>query len=85
MEKIEKIIEIIKNEVDEDYKDIEITDETDLRDDLQLSSLNMLVICSAVEDEFGVEMNFEKLRRIKTIQDIKSEIYGLSVSKQEQV
>ena len=70
MMKIEKIIELIRLEVDEEYTDIEITPDTDLKEDLQFTSLNMLVVLNEIEEQYGIEINAEDLRAIRTIRDI---------------
>ena len=64
---IEKIRDIL-----EEYVDIpreELTMETNLRTDLGLSSLDMVGIIVAFEDEFGVEISDRKLSEIITIGD----------------
>lgn len=70
MMNIEKIIELIRLEVDEEYTDIEITPDTDLKEDLQFTSLNMLVVMNEIEEQYGVEINADDLRFIRTIRDI---------------
>lgn len=67
---IEKIIELIRLEVDEEYTDIEITPDTDLKEELQFTSLNMLVVMNEIEEQYGVEINADDLRFIRTIRDI---------------
>lgn len=67
---IEKIIELIRLEVDEEYTDIEITPDTDLKEELQFTSLNMLVVMNEIEEQYGVEINADDLRFIRTIRDV---------------
>jgi acyl carrier protein len=49
----------------------EITDDMSLRDDLGLSSLDLMTFLGDLEDEFDVEFNFgedeQKLSRISTV------------------
>lgn len=55
-----EIIELIKMEVDEEFKDIEITEDTDLKEDLQFNSLNMLVIADELESEYNISLDYDQ-------------------------
>lgn len=69
-----EIIELIKMEVDEEFKDIEITEDTDLKEDLQFNSLNMLVIADELESEYNISLDYDQIKNIRTIKDIEQYI-----------
>jgi acyl carrier protein len=73
-----EIIELIKMEVDEEFKDIEITEDTDLKEDLQFNSLNMLVIADELESEYNISLDYDQIKNIHTIKDIEQYIMQLS-------
>ncbi|HOF68948.1 MAG TPA: phosphopantetheine-binding protein [Ruminococcus sp.] len=73
-----EIIELIKMEVDEEFKDIEITEDTDLKKDLQFNSLNMLVIADELESEYNISLDYDQIKNIRTIKDIEQYIMQLS-------
>ncbi|MGN0617001.1 acyl carrier protein [Ruminococcus flavefaciens] len=73
-----EIIELIKMEVDEEFKDIEITEDTDLKEDLQFNSLNMLVIADELETEYNISLDYDQIKNIHTIKDIEQYIMQLS-------
>lgn len=73
-----EIIELIKMEVDEEFKDIEITEDTDLKEDLQFNSLNMLVIADELESEYNISLDYDQIKSIRTIKDIEQYIMQLS-------
>ena len=73
-----EIIELIKMEVDDEFKDIEITEDTDLKEDLQFNSLNMLVIADELESEYNISLDYDQIKNIRTIKDIEQYIMQLS-------
>ena len=73
-----EIIELIKMEVDKEFKDIEITEDTDLKEDLQFNSLNMLVIADELESEYNISLDYDQIKNIRTIKDIEQYIMQLS-------
>ena len=73
-----EIIELIKMEVDEEFEDIEITEDTDLKKDLQFNSLNMLVIADELESEYNISLDYDQIKNIRTIKDIEQYIMQLS-------
>ena len=73
-----EIIELIKMEVDEEFKDIEITEDTDLKEDLQFNSLNMLVIADELESEYNISLDYDQIKNIRTIKDIEQYIMQLA-------
>ena len=48
----------------------DITEETNLIDDLNVSSLESLSIISDIEDEFDIELSNKEVRKLLTVQDI---------------
>ncbi len=73
-----EIVELIKMEVDDEFKDIEITEDTDLKEELQFNSLNMLVIADELESEYNIFLNYDQIQNIRTIKDIEQYIMQLS-------
>lgn len=64
----EKIKDIIADEFDVDADDITL--ETNVREDLDADSLDLVELVIDLEDEFSVEVPDEVLEKIKTVQDI---------------
>ena len=62
----EKIIDIIKNATD--IENIEM--ESNLMDDLELSSLEIFTMFSDIEDEFGIKIPTDEIETISSIEDI---------------
>ena len=62
----EKIIDIIKNATD--IENIEM--DSNLMDDLELSSLEIFTMFSDIEDEFGIKIPTDEIETISTIEDI---------------
>ncbi|HOA63779.1 MAG: acyl carrier protein [Acholeplasmataceae bacterium] len=65
---LEKIAQIIKREMD--LKDIEITRETKIIEDLGADSLDAVELIMTLEDEFGVTVSDEVAQNFKTVGDI---------------
>ena len=64
----EKVRELIceQLELDEDR----ITMDTDIMDDLEAESLDIVDLIMSLEDEYGIEMPDEEVENIKTIGDV---------------
>ena len=64
----EKVRELIceQLELDEDR----ITMDTDIMDDLEADSLDIVDLIMSLEDEYGIEMPDEEVENIKTIGDV---------------
>ncbi|MEE1101357.1 MAG: phosphopantetheine-binding protein [Agathobacter sp.] len=62
----EKIIDIIKNATD--IENIEM--DSNLMDDLELSSLEIFTMFSDIEDEFGIKIPTDEIETISSIEDI---------------
>ena len=65
---IEKIIEIIADEIEEEKENI--TPGTKLVDDLDISSMVMLTLAITFENEFGVRFSKDDIPLMKTPDDI---------------
>ncbi len=68
MEKYNLIKKIISEQLD--VSEDELTKETNLVEDLQADSLDLLELVMAFEAEYGQKLPDESLREIKTIADI---------------
>ena len=64
----EKILEILQNQLSIDVTGV--TEETSFRDDLRIDSLDLYEVVTALEDEFGIEMQPEDLDGIRTVGDV---------------
>lgn len=65
---LDRIIEIIKDQLG--VADVEITEETNFKDDLGVDSLDLLELVMAFEEEYNIELNPEELEGIATVGDI---------------
>ena len=63
----EKILEILQNQLSIDVTGV--TEETSFRDDLRIDSLDLYEVVTALEDEYGIEIQPEDLDGITTIGD----------------
>jgi acyl carrier protein len=66
----EKVIEQLIAASDEEIAPESITDQTSLRDDLDLSSLQAVTLVMDLEDEFGVVIEDEEIEELATVGDI---------------
>ena len=72
----DKLKEIIKDF--DESKDVDsFTRESSLKDDLELSSVSMLYLAVAIEDEFEIDLSNTNLGEIKTIGDLIDAIESL--------
>ena len=65
---LDRIIEIINEQLNID--DAVITEETSLKDDLGVDSLDLLELVMAFEEEYNIELNPEELEGIQTVGDV---------------
>lgn len=56
----ERIVTVIKELKAEDMPDIEFTDKTNLVEDVGLDSLQTINLVLQLEDEFGIEIDFDE-------------------------
>ena len=64
----EKILEILQNQLSIDVTGV--TEETSFRDDLRIDSLELYEVVTALEDEYGIEIQPEDLDGIFTVGDV---------------
>ena len=62
-----KIREVITDQISIDAEDI--AEDTSLEDDLEMDSLDLLQVVTAIEDEFGITVEDEAFGEVKTIGD----------------
>lgn len=65
---LEKIADIIREQLNLD--DVEITEETSFKDDLQADSLDLFELVMAFEEEYGIEIPSEELETLVTVGDV---------------
>lgn len=68
MEIFERVAEIIADELTIEVEDISL--DSDLTDDLGADSLDAIELIMSLEDEFDVEIDDQKLAKVKTVSDI---------------
>ncbi len=67
---IDKVKEVLAEELSVELD--EITADSDLREDLDADSLDMVQLVMALEDEFGVEIDNNEIKDVRTVADIVS-------------
>ncbi|RKX39635.1 MAG: acyl carrier protein [Thermotogae bacterium] len=67
-ELVDRVRELIAEKLSLEVEDI--TEESDLVEDLDADSLDLVDLIMAVEDEFGVSIADEDVEKIKTVGDI---------------
>lgn len=65
---LEKIADIIREQLNLD--DMEITEDTSFKDDLQADSLDLFELVMAFEEEYGVDIPSEDLEKLATVGDV---------------
>lgn len=65
-----KVIEHLIAASDEEVKPEDVSDSTQLRDDLDLSSLQAVTLVMDLEDEFGVVIEDEEIEGLVTVGDV---------------
>ena len=65
---IEKLIKIFQSETG--IKDIQITKDTILRNELKINSYDFIQVICAIEDEFDIEISDKELVKMKTVGDV---------------
>lgn len=65
---LEKIVDIIREQLNID--DVEITEDTSFKDDLEVDSLDLLELVMAFEEEYAIELDPEELEGIQTVGDV---------------
>lgn len=75
----EKIIQTLLAASDAQIEAADVTEESSLRDDLDLGSLQAVTLVMDLEDEFGVTVEDEEIEKLVTVGDI----FRLIESKQQ--
>lgn len=65
---LEKIKEIVADQLGIDEDDIKL--ESNFKEDLEADSLDLFELVMALEEEYGVEIPSEDLKKIATVNDI---------------
>ncbi|MDD6011225.1 MAG: phosphopantetheine-binding protein [Oscillospiraceae bacterium] len=65
---LEKLIAILEEYVD--LKDMKITEDTDLKNELDINSIELAEIICAVEDEFDIEIPNKDVYDMNTLGDV---------------
>lgn len=66
---ITKIKEILADQLDIELEDI-IKDDSDIQEDLEADSLDVMDIMTEIEDEFDIEVEDEAIEELRTPQKI---------------
>jgi acyl carrier protein len=66
---MERVFEIIQEQLN--LTGVELTEDSSLKDDLGVDSIDMVELVMAFEDEYGIEVQYEELeKKVKTVGDI---------------
>ena len=65
---LEKILKIMEEQLGIDTAGV--TEETTFREDLRIDSLDLYELVTALEDEYGIEIQPEELDEIKSLGDV---------------
>ncbi len=65
---LEKVKEVIEEKLNADG--VEITEDTNFKEDLNADSLDLFELVMALEDEFGIEIPSEDLEKLVTVGDV---------------
>lgn len=68
-----KVIEILKESAE---RDMTVTEESRLLQDLELSSMEMVIVLYDLEAFFGIKFKMRKLRHLKTVGDLCDAVIG---------
>ena len=70
MQTLERLIKVFQVVFEETIDPATITPETSLRDDIGISSIGLLYMAMAAEEEFGIKFTNEDFPNIKTVADV---------------
>ena len=66
---MERLFEIIEEQLH--LTGVEFTEDSSLKDDLGADSIDLVELVMALEDEYGIDVEYEELdKRVKTVGDI---------------
>ena len=77
----DKVVQHLIAASDEELDAAQVTDQTTLRKDLDLSSLQAVTLVMDLEDEFGVTIEDEEIESLETVGDV----LAMVTQKQEQL
>ena len=77
----DKVVQHLIAASDEEFDAAQVTDQTTLRKDLDLSSLPAVTLVMDLEDEFGVTIEDEEIESLETVGDV----LAMVTQKQEQL
>ena len=72
---LQKVIDVIADQISVDVDDID--ESTSLENDLEVDSLDLLQIVTAIEDEFNITIEDEAFGTVKTVGDALTYIESL--------
>ena len=67
---LEKVAAIIREQLNQE--NVEITEATRFKEDLEVDSLDLFEMVMAFEEHFGVDIPAEELEQLKTVGDVMS-------------
>lgn len=67
---LEKVTEIICEVLNIDIDDMEITLETNFKQDLEMDSLSAVELSMAIEEEFNIEVSDESIEKFVVVGDL---------------
>ena len=68
--KIEEFITLLEEEFDDDIKPGTLKPETRLDEEMELTSVNALILISMIKVEYDVTLNAKELNKCKTVNDL---------------
>ena len=68
--KIEEFITLLEEEFDDDIKPGTLKPETGLDEEMELTSVNALILISMIKVEYDVTINAKELSKCKTVKDL---------------
>ena len=74
MQNIDKLREMFKRVFEEDIDVQNVTEETSFIEDLGMTSIAMLYMALAIEEEFGVAFNNDDFTNLRTVGDVLARI-----------
>ena len=73
----EKVLQIIAEQLNMEPEDLE--PEMDFVDDLNQDSIELVELIMSLEDEFGIEVDEEKLEQVRTVGDVLDLVEDLDI------
>lgn len=67
---LEKIIEIICEQISLEVGEVDINSDTNIKEELDIDSLDAIEIIMAIEDEFNIEIGDEIAEKLSTVGEL---------------